>query len=61
MWSEAWNLAYRAPALTSVGIDHARLAEEAGRFLKENVPGKFEHVQVKAELTVRASTAPATS
>ena len=58
---EAWNLAYRAPALTSVGIDHARLVEEAVRILKKNVPGKFEHVQVKAELTVRASTAPVAS
>ena len=37
------------------------LVEEAVRILKKNVPGKFEHVQVKAELTVRASTAPVAS
>ena len=53
---EAWNLAYRAPALTSVGIDHVRLIEEAVRLLKNPDPEKFEHVQLKAELTVREST-----
>ena len=51
----------RRPDLVQNGIDHARLVEEAVRILKKNVPGKFEHVQVKAELTVRASTAPVAS
>lgn len=53
---EAWNLAYRAPALTSIGIDHSRLVKESIRLLKQRNSGQFEHVQLKAELTVRAST-----
>lgn len=54
---EAWNLAYRAPALTAIGIDHVRLVEESIRLLKHGNNGPFEHVQLKAELTLRASTA----
>ena len=53
---EAWNLAYRAPALTSIGINHVRLIEEAVRLLKNPDPERFEHVQLKAELTIREST-----